>query len=128
MNHSLGVLFLFLHTQRIFMTDNRQAIIDLERQADTFRATGELDKAIESHQKILAIDPNFARAHLALALLHEKTGDFQAAVTHGEKAVELEPGDALNLAAPSVIYQKAFEATRDPIYIHKAEAAKARSQ
>jgi tetratricopeptide (TPR) repeat protein len=109
------------------MTEHRQRIVELERQADAHRASGDLAQAIKSYQEILALDPQFVRAHLALALLYDKTGDYRTAVDHAEKVNELEPGDPLNLAALSVIYQKAFEATRDPSYIQKAEAAKARS-
>ena len=45
-----------------------------------------------------------------------------------EKAVELEPGDPFNYSALSVTCQRAFEGTKDPIYIQKAEDAMARSR
>ncbi len=60
-------------------------------------------------------------------MLYQKVGDYASAVRHGERAVELEPDDGLNFTALSIIYQRAFEATRDPVYIQKAEAAKARA-
>ena len=49
------------------------------------------------------------------------------AVTHAEKAVELEPQDTFNWTALSTTYQRAFEATRDRQYIFRAEDAKARA-
>ena len=48
-------------------------------------------------------------------------------VAAAEKAVQLEPDDAFNYTALSVTYQRAFEGTRDPAYIQKAEEAKARA-
>ena len=45
-----------------------------------------------------------------------------------EKAVELEPEDPFNLSALSVMCQRAFEGTKDPIYIQKAEDAMAKSR
>ncbi len=112
------------------MTDNpnQQRILELERAADQARARSEPAAAIASYQEILGIEPNFVRAHLALALLCEKQGDYRTAIEHAERVIALEPHDALNMAALSVIYQRAFEATRDPIYIQKAEEAKARSR
>ena len=49
------------------------------------------------------------------------------AVTHAEKAVEVEPQDTFNWTALSTTYQRAFEATRDRQYIFRAEDAKARA-
>lgn len=106
----------------------KQQIIAWERQADQAKAAGQPGDAIRAYQQILELDPSFTRAHLALALLLEKQGDFQTAIRHAERLVELEPQDALNHAALSVLYQRAFEATRDPAFIAMAEAAKARSR
>jgi hypothetical protein len=72
------------------------------------------------------LDEKFARVHLALSVLYHKKEDYEKSVAHAERAVELEPDDAFNVAALSVTYQRAFEGTRDPIYIQKAEEALAR--
>jgi tetratricopeptide (TPR) repeat protein len=103
-------------------------IRELEQQAERLRAEGKFDEAIEKYNELLALDETFVRGQLAIAMLYQKTGEFEAAVRHGERAVELEPDDGLNFTALSIIYQRAFEATRDPMYIQKAEAAKARAQ
>ena len=66
-------------------------------------------------------------AHLALAVLYGKVGKHDLAVTHGEKAVEIEPQDTFNWTALSTTYQRAFEGTQDRQYIYRAEDAKARS-
>jgi hypothetical protein len=76
----------------------------------------------------VALEPAFVRGHLALAVLYHHTGDHELAVQHAERACELEPGDSFNFAALSVTCQRAFEATRDPAWIHRAEMAMARSR
>ncbi len=100
----------------------------LEREADALRGSGKYEEAIGKIQEALAVDPNFARCHMALAVLYHHTQQYELACQHAEKACELEPGDSFNLAALSVTYQRAFEGTRDPIYIQKAELAMARSR
>lgn len=102
-------------------------ILELERTAENHRRNGEFQQAIDALKELLTLDPNFVRAHLGLAVLCEKVGDHQSAVQHAEQAVTLEPNDPLNMVTLSVTYQKAFEATRDPIYIQKAEMARDRS-
>lgn len=99
----------------------------VEKEAERFRAEGKFDLAIEKYNELLAIDRNFVRAHLAVAMLYQKVGNHALAVEHAERAVELEPQDGLNFTALSVICQRAFEATRDPAFIQKAESAKERS-
>ena len=71
--------------------------------------------------EILALDENFVRAHLALSVLYHKIEVHDKSVTHAEKAYQLEPDD-FNAAALSVTYQRAFEGTKDPVYIQKAES------
>lgn len=107
------------------MADPR--ILALEKEAEKLRLEGQPAAAVEKIQELLALDPGFVRAHLTLAVLYHQTGEHQLACRHAERACELEPGDSFNFVALSVTYQKAFEATRDPIYIQKAEMAKARA-
>ena len=102
-------------------------IRDLEQQAERLRAEGKFDQAIEKFVELLALDEKFVRAQLAVAMLYQKVGKHELAVRHAERAVELEPHDGLNFTALSVICQRAFEATRDPLFIQKAESAKERS-
>jgi tetratricopeptide (TPR) repeat protein len=102
-------------------------VAELEKEAEQLRTQGHYAQAIEKFNELLAIDETFVRAQLAIAMLYQKVGQHENAVRHAERAVELEPGDALNFTALSIIYQRAFEATRDPVYIQKAEMAKERS-
>ena len=106
------------------MTDPR--ILELENAAEKLRSEGKYAEAIEKIKEALEINEAFTRGHLALAVLYHYTQDYEASCKHGERACELEPNDPFNFVALSVTYQRAFEGTRDPIYIHKAEMAKAR--
>ncbi|MEM7456820.1 MAG: tetratricopeptide repeat protein [Planctomycetota bacterium] len=103
-----------------------EQVLQLENESEQLKAEGKNEEAIAKLTEALAIDESFVRIHLALSVLYTKTEDFDKACAHAEKAVELEPGDAFNMAALSVTYQRAFEGTRDQAYIQKAEEALAR--
>ncbi len=103
-------------------------VIQLETEAEQLKNAGDFTAAIDKLNAALAIDETFARGHLGLSILYEKTQDYPKSVSHAEKAVELEPDDVFNMTALSVTYQRAFEGTRDPIYIQKAEEALARTR
>lgn len=98
-------------------------VVALENEAEKLKGEGKFDDAIAKLNEALALDNDFVRGHLALSVLYHKIENHEKSVAHGEKAVELEPNDVFNAAALSVTYQRAFEGTRDPIYIEKAEAA-----
>ena len=101
-------------------------LLELETQAEQLKMDGNHEAAIAKLVEALEIDESFARAHLALSVLYNKTADYEKSVAHAERAVELEPDDAFNMTALSITYQRAFEGTKDPIYIQKAEDALAR--
>lgn len=103
-------------------------LLQLEKEADALRQQGLWSEAIEVLERALANDESFVRAHLALAVLYHRVNDPERACSHAERACELEPSDSFNFTALSVTYQRAFEATGDPAYIHKAEMAMARSR
>ena len=102
--------------------------IQLENEATKLRNEGKYEEAIGKLKEALAFDENFVLAHLGLAVLYHNIGDWNNSVLHGEKAVEVEPEEQFNYSALSVTYQRAFEGTRDQIFIQKAEDAKARAQ
>lgn len=104
-----------------------KALLALENEADQLRADGKNEEAIGKLQELIGQDPNYVRAYLGLSVLYHKTGNHEQSVAAAEKAVELEPNDAFNYTALSVTYQRAFEGTRDPTFIQKAEEAKARA-
>lgn len=97
---------------------------ELEAEAEQLRADGKFEDAIAKLNEILEMDPKHVRAHLALAVTHQKTGEFLKSVEHGVKATEIEPEDPFNFTALSVTYQRAFVGTNDPKYIQLAEEAK----
>ena len=103
-------------------------LIALENEADQLKVDGKYDEAIAKLEEALAIDEKFARAYLGLSVLYHKKEQYKKSVEMAEKAVELEPGDPFNYSALSVTCQRAFEGTKDPIYIQKAEDAMARSR
>jgi len=96
-------------------------IIELENEAQALREAGKNEEAIEAYKKVLELDENFVRAHLALAILYTRGKDAERSVYHGEKATELEPNEGFNYMALSKTYQEAFEITRDTSFIEKAE-------
>ena len=100
--------------------------LELETQAEQLKSEGKNEEAIAKLVEALAIDDTFARAHLALSVLYNKVADYEKSVLHAERTVELEPDDAFNMTALSITYQRAFEGTKDPIYIQKAEDALAK--
>jgi len=100
--------------------------LELETQAEQLKAEGKFEEGIAKLLEALEIDESFARAHLALSVLYNKTENYEKSVSHAERAVELEPEDTFNMAALSITYQRAFEGTKDPIYIQKAEEALAK--
>lgn len=108
--------------------DMSPELLALEKEADQLKADGDNEAAIAKLTEALAIDETFVRGHLGLSVLFNKTGDYEKSVSHAERAVELEPTDPFNMAALSVTYQRAFEGTKDPVYIQKAEDALARGQ
>jgi len=102
-------------------------IFAIEREVDQLKADGKTPEAIEKMKEALALDNNFARGHLTLAVLYGKTEEHLKAVEHAEKVIELEPNDKFNFIALSETYRRAFEGTRDETFIQKAEDAKARA-
>ena len=103
------------------MSDNPEALA-LEKEAEQLKSEGKNEEAIAKYLEAIAKDEGFVRGHLALSVLYHKTEEHAKSVEHGEIAFKLEPDDPFNAAALSVTYQRAFEGTRDPIYIEKAES------
>ncbi len=103
-------------------------VIKLENEAEQLKVEGKYQEAIDKLLEAVKLDEKFARGHLALSVLYHLVEDYAKSCLHGEKVVEIEPNDAFNHTALSVTYQRAFEGTRDPIYIQKAEDAMARSR
>ena len=107
---------------------NEQQVLALEKEADALKADGKNDEAIAKLTEALALDDQFVRGHMGLSVLYHLVGDYAKSCHHAEQVVEIEPEDQFNWSALSVTYQRAFEGTRDPAYIQKAEDAMAKSR
>lgn len=75
--------------------------------ADKLKDEGLLAEAAAKLHEALALDPGYALAHSALAVLYGKLGQHDAAIRHGLKVVELAPDDAFSYTAMSVTYVRA---------------------
>jgi len=100
---------------------------ELYKAHEQLKRDGNNEAAIAKLEEVLQQDDKHVLSHLALAVLYGKVEKHDLAVTHAEKAVEVEPEDTFNWTALSTTYQRAFEATRDRQYIFRAEDAKARA-
>jgi Tfp pilus assembly protein PilF len=104
-----------------------QDINALYDEADRLKDEGQYEQAIDKLQQIVQSDPSHVLSHLALAVLYGKVGQPERAVEHGVKACELDPEDPFTFTAMSVTYQRAWQATQNPDYIHLAEQARDRA-
>jgi len=95
----------------------------LYSEGEKLRDEGKYAEAVEKFKAILETDPNHVLALMALGVTYGKTNQHAEAVECSEKVCELEPNEPFNFTALSVTYQRAFEATRDPAFIEKAEEA-----
>ncbi len=96
-------------------------------EADRLKDEGKNDEAIQQLTAVLAEDANYTLAHLALAVLYGRVNKYEDAVSHAQKACELEPEEAFNYTAMSVTYQRAFAGTQNHDYIRLAEDAMAKA-
>ncbi len=92
------------------------------------KTKAELEAAVAKLNEALAVDPNFALAHSALAIIEQKLGHHEAAVEHAQKVCELAPDDPFSFTALSVILQRVYAGTGDQQYIRLAEEAMERSR
>jgi tetratricopeptide (TPR) repeat protein len=101
--------------------------LELYNEAEKLKDEGKDEEAIAKLTELLAQDDSYTLAHLALAVLYGKVNKPEDSVRHGQRACELEPDDPFNFTAMSVTYQRAFQATQDPKYIHLAEESMAKA-
>jgi len=67
---------------------------------------GEFDRAITKLQAVLAADPAYFDAQLALGMAYYRKGDFAAAIAEGHKAEKLRPKEQLVHTNLSLFYMK----------------------
>lgn len=90
-------------------------------EADKLKDAGKLDESAARFRDALAVDPNYALAHSALAVVYTRLKRHDEAVQHALKVCELEPNDAFSYTALSVTCQRAGK-------ILEAEDAMARAR
>jgi len=89
-------------------------------EAVRLKDAGDLAGAVAKLNECLAIEPNHALSHSALAVYCQRLGRFDDAIRHALKVTELEPSDPFSFTQLSVIYQRCGR-------IPEAEDAKARA-
>ncbi|MEZ6076771.1 MAG: tetratricopeptide repeat protein [Pirellulaceae bacterium] len=96
--------------------------------AEKLKDEGKLDEAALLLNEILAEDPNHVLTHLTLGRIYTVQGKYDQAISHGQKACQIEPKEPFNFTAMSVTYQRAFAGTQEHQYIQLAEDAMAESR
>lgn len=76
-----------------------------QRGMDYF-AEEKLDEAIQSYQKALKEDPNYADALHALAMTYAAKDMLDEAIEVGKKLIEVSPEDELAYTSLSIFYQR----------------------
>ena len=105
-----------------------KARIFLIDEADKLKDAGKLDEAVAKFNEALGVDPNYALAHSALAVVLQKLGRHDEAIAHARKVCEIEPNDPFSFTALSVTYQRAYAGTNNLGYIRMAEDAMEQSR
>jgi tetratricopeptide (TPR) repeat protein len=102
--------------------------VKLYDEADQLKAAGNLEEAAAKLEAALAHNEEYALAHSALAVILQRMGKHEEAITHAQRAAELEPLDPFSYTALSVTYQRAYAGTGNMEYIRMAEDAMERSR
>lgn len=79
---------------------------ELYDAASKLKNAGDLAGAVAKLEEILAIDPNHALTHSALAVHCQKLGQPDKAIAHATRVTELEPNDPFSFTQLSVICQR----------------------
>lgn len=98
------------------------------REAEKLKNSGQPEEAAKVLRSLLEDEPSHALSHMALARILTALAQHDDAVSHAEKACELEPTDAINFSLLSLTYQRAYAGTGDLRFIRMAEDAMARSR
>src|SRR6185369_18051411 len=102
--------------------------VSLYDQGDKLKDEGKLEEAVAKFKEALTADPNYALAHSGLAVVLQKLGRHDDAISHARRVCELEPNDPFSFTALSVTYQRAFAGTQNMQYIRMAEDAMEQSR
>lgn len=91
----------------------------LYQDAQNYVGRGEFDQAKSALSRVISIDSNYAEAHLVLGDIYKRAHDYNSAIRHYQKVVDLKPSLSvflfLNLGESllrTAQYQKALNALR----------------
>ena len=76
---------------------------ELFKEAEQLKREGKNEEAIAKFEEVLKLDEKHVLTHLSLAVLYGKVEKHDLAVTHAERAAELEPEDTFNWKFPSLL-------------------------
>ncbi|MBX7169107.1 MAG: tetratricopeptide repeat protein [Pirellulales bacterium] len=79
---------------------------ELYDAADKLKDEDQLEAAIAKLNEALALDPSYALAHSALAVIYTRLKQHDVAIEHARKVCELEPNDPFSFTALSVTCQR----------------------
>lgn len=79
---------------------------ELYDEGTALKEQGDLEAAVAKWQEILAMDPDYVLAHMALGVHLQKLGRNDEAIKHAVRVTELEPNDSFSFTQLSVIYQR----------------------
>ncbi|MGB5487209.1 MAG: tetratricopeptide repeat protein, partial [Lysobacterales bacterium] len=97
--------------ERAFELDPRSSIISVNL-ASQYRDQGLLSLAERQYLDLIALDPEFANAYVALASLYfTELGKFDKALALYRKASQLDPGNPFNLNGQLYVYQQLGDIT-----------------
>jgi len=73
---------------------DKNQIAVLSRLADSYDKAGQHDKALETYQKVVAMNPNDANVHNAMGSVYASMGKIPEAQAEFQKSAELDPANA----------------------------------
>ena len=101
---------------------------ELYSEGEKLKDQREYQQAAEKFQASLEVREDNVLTHLALAVVYTRLGQHEQAVSHGQRACELDSQDPVTFTAMSMTYQRAFEGTQDHQFIQLAEQARDKAQ
>ena len=102
--------------------------VTLYDEADRLKNEGKLEEAVPKFKESIEADPQYALPYSALAVVLQKLGQHDEAITHAQKVCALQPDDPFSYTAMSVTYQRAYAGTNNMEYIRLAEDAMEKSR
>jgi tetratricopeptide (TPR) repeat protein len=79
---------------------------ELEARADALLDSGKVSAAEKILKRMLAMDENCLGAHFNLARVYKRKGDFEKALLHGKRTIEISPREANAYLNLGVIYEE----------------------